>query len=251
MVPCVLAGGFAALAAKLVIGSPNDRLTSEAQSLVGSAWVGMGIGTFLTVAGISLLAITAWKSKPRLRSIAVPVVVVLAVTAGAVPYARSGLAWWGGPLAEPAFLGGGNGVGNLLAPGDLALFDGLIYLRNLGHVTATLDGLDLVDPVGRIRVRGTYVIRRGLCTPEAITLPVRSPNGCVYPFDGYRIDPGSKSNSVILAMLFDVPRPGVYRSGWFRIRYHVGPLRFEIFRTDQLVVCAPQPGKNHCPGDGM
>jgi hypothetical protein len=246
-----LACALAALVAKLLIGSQNDQTTSEAQSLVGSAWVGMGIGAFLTVAGISLLAATLWKSSPRLRSIAVHAVLVLTIFVGATLYAGSGLAWWGGPLVEPGFLGGGNGAGYTRAARRPILFDGLLYVRNLGHVGATLDGLDLVSPLGRIRVRGSYVIHGEHCTKDAITLPVRSPNGCVYPLDGYRIEPGSKSDSVMLAMLLDVPHPGVYRSGWFRIRYHVGPIRFEIFRTDQLVVCAPQPGKTHCPGDGM
>ena len=247
----LLACALAALVTKLLIGSGNDQTTAEAQSLDGSAWFGMMIGAFLTVALFSLVAAHVSRSRRRLRSIAVPAVLVVTIFAGAILYARSGLAWWGGPLAEPAFLGGGNGAGYTRTAGRPILFDGLLYVRNLGHVGATLDAVDLISPSGRIHVRGTYVIRRGRCAPDAITLPVRSLNGCVYPLEGYRIEPRGDASAARLAMLLDVPRPGVYRTGWFRIRYHVGPLRYEIFRTDQLVVCAPEPGKNRCPGDGF
>ncbi|MDP9341655.1 MAG: hypothetical protein M3Q23_06030 [Actinomycetota bacterium] len=41
---------------------------------------------------------------------------------------------------------------------------------------------------------------------------------------------------------------GTFRNGWFRIRYHVGPLHFEVFRTDELTVCVPEPGRKSCPG---
>jgi hypothetical protein len=246
----LFAGILGTVMAKSIIVLANGSQADNGLSF-GPANVVTTIGIVASCVGMIVLLLAVAARSTRRRPFLGAVLAIIAVTMIAIPYARSGLAWWGGPLAEPTFLGGGNGAGYTRAAGRPILFDSLLYIRNLGHVGATLDGLDLVSPVGRIRVRGTYVLHGDHCAPDAITLPVPSPNGCVYPLDGYRVEPGNKSDSVRLAMLLDVPRPGVYRSGWFRIRYHVGALRFEIFRTDELVICAPEEGKKHCRGDGF
>jgi len=247
----VLAGAMTAVAAKLLITSQNDLIVSETHP-TGPAGVGVSIGAFLAAAGLSLLAITAWKSKPRLRSIAVPVVVVLAVTAGAIPYARSGLAWWGGLLAEPTFLGGGNGSGHVVTAGEPHLFAHLLFVQNLGALPVTLDSLEMVDATPHFLASETYVFESPPCSEAAleITLPGAPSGDCIYRLRGHRVEPSDGARSVLLGFEYEVPEPGVYRSGWFRIRYHAGPLSFEVFRTDQLVVCAPEPGKKRCPGDG-
>ena len=58
--------------------------------------------------------------------------------------------------------------------------------------------------------------------------------------------PDDPAGSVRIGILFEMNAPGVYRSGWFRIRYHVGPLSFQIFRTDALKVCATEPERSGC-----
>jgi hypothetical protein len=249
----VLVSALAALVAKLLIGSQNDQTTSEAQAFVGSASVGMLIGALLTVACISLLAVAMWSSSRRLRSIAVPTVLVLTIFAGAILYARSGLAWWGGPLAEPAFLGGGNGSGHVVDAGEPHLFAHLLFVQNHGTLPVRLDSLEMVDATPHFLASETYVFESPPCSQAALDISFpEAPSGtCIYRLRGHRVEPSDGTRSVLLGFEYEVSQPGVYRSGWFRIRYHTGPLLFEVFRTDQLVVCVPDPGKKRCPGDGF
>ena len=241
---------LALLAVKLVVTADNMATAERSNTLVSGHAAGFWIGLVLGLLGLSMLLASMDLAGPYRRRALVHVGVVLAIVGVAIPYARSGLAWWGGPLAEPAFLGGGNGAGYRVKPGEPVLFDGLLFVRNRGDLPAILDGVDLIDPEGRIQVRGTYVIDAA-CPPGAVPLEVKELNGCAYHAPGYRIEPGGRSSGVYLAMLFEVPRPGLFRSGWFRIRYHVGALRFEIFRTDELVICSPEPGMKHCPGEDL
>jgi hypothetical protein len=245
----VFAGALAAIAAKTVIVAGNDEITSKNQSEGGPAWIGVWFGMFLALAGLSLLATTAWRARPRLRSILVVVAVVFAVVSAAIPYARSGLAWWGGPIADPAYLGGGNGSGYLVEPGEPLAFTHNLYFRNLGTVPVTFDGLDLLEETPGIRVLGTYAVTPGQCTPTAVQLKIlHPPDGCTYPLAGFRFEPGGVEHNVLLAMVVVVDEPGLYRSGWFRVRYHAGVLPFEVFRTDTVEVCVPEPGRKRCPG---
>ncbi len=127
----------------------------------------------------------------------------------------------------------------------------MFFLSNRSDVTATLDGLDLVAGIGRIHVLGTYVVEAAPCRPGNVTLPTLGRDACAYPLAGSRVAPMGSGGSVTLAAMIRMDSPGVYRSGWFRIRYHVGPLPFQIFRTDELAVCAPEPGKRGCPASGI
>jgi hypothetical protein len=242
-------GALAAIVSKVLLVGGNDGITSENQSFGGPAWVGVWIGLLLALIGVSLLAAALWRATSRPRSLVIVVVVMLAVMAVAIPYAGSGLAWWGGPLAEPAYLGGGNGVGMIVEPDRPEAFASLLYFRNLGAVPVTFDGLDLLEASPPITVLGAYAITSGQCTPAAVELEVHHrPDGCAYPLEGFRFQPGGIGHNVLLAMVVEVPEPGLYRSGWFRVRYHSRPLPFEVFRTDMLTICAPEPGRERCPG---
>jgi hypothetical protein len=246
---CAFAGALAAIWAKVVIVAANDGVTSDNQSQGGPAWVGLWVGAALAFLAFCLLLVHVGQRPARRRRIAIVAAVMAAVTAVAIPYARSGLAWWGGPIAEPAFLGGGNGVGYLVRPGEQAVFEHLLYFGNRGVGPVTFDGLDIVDGSPGIHVLGTYAVTVGRCTSAAVELDIRHPpEGCVYPLEGFRFPPSERGHDVLLAMVFVVREPGLYHSGWFRIRYHAGILPFEVFRTDMLTICAPEPGRRRCPG---
>jgi hypothetical protein len=179
--------------------------------------------------------------------------VAVVVAAVAVPYARSGLAWWGGPLALPELLGAGSGSGLLIKPHEPLLTHG-IFVFNEAPADVTLDSLELLEATPPIRVLATYVIAPTPCAPDAVEpseVPELSRSECAYPLAGYRLRPGGAEDAVSLVALVQIPSPGVYRSGWFRITYRAGPLRFEMFRTDELVLCAPEPGKRSCPDAGF
>jgi hypothetical protein len=245
----VFAGAAAAISAKTVIVAGNDEITSKNMSAGGPAWVGIWLGMFLALASLSLLATAAWRTRPRFRSIVVVIVVVFAVVAMAIPYARSGLAWWGGPIADPAYLGGGSGEGMLIEAGVPRAVSHILYFRNAGSVPVTFDGVDLLDANPPIHVLGTYAVTQECSRPGAVQLQVRyPPEGCAYPLAGFRFEPGGIAHTVLLVLAVDVPGPGLYRSGWFRVRYHVGPLPFEVFRTDTVEICVPEPGRKSCPG---
>jgi hypothetical protein len=245
----VFAGALAAFAAKSVIVAGNDEITSQNQSAGGPAWIGLWIGMFLLLAAFSLLATTAWRAKPRRRSIVAVVVVVLAVVGVSIPYALSGLAWWGGPIADPAYLGGGSGEGMLMEAGVPRAMSHILLFRNAGSVPVTFDGVDLLDAHPPIRVLGTYAVTTECSRPGAVKLDVQHPPaGCAYPLKGFRFEPGGIAHTVLLVMVVDVAGPGLYRSGSFRVRYHAGLLPFEMFRTDMLMICVPEPGRRSCPG---
>jgi hypothetical protein len=245
----LFAGALAAFAAKTVIVAGNDKITSQNMSAGGPAWIGLWIGMFLVLAGFSLLATVAWRAKPRRRSIVAVVVAVVAIVGVSIPYARSGLAWWGGPIADPAYLGGGSGEGMLMEAGVPRAMSHILYFRNAGSVPVTFDGVDLLEADPPIRVLGTYAVTSECSRPGAVKLGVQHPPaGCAYPLKGFRFEPGGIAHTVLLVMVVDVPGPGLYRSGWFRVRYHAGVLPFEIFRTDTLMICVPEPGRKSCAG---
>lgn len=239
----------ATLAAKATIVAGNDAVTSRNQAEGGPAWVGVWIAGALVFLASCLLLITLADDWHRRRRIAIVAAVVAAVTAVAIPYAHSGLAWWGGPIADPVYLGGGNGAGYLVQPGERVALAHLLYFRNLGTVTVTFDGLDLLEGTSGIHVLGTYAVTSGQCTSAAVKLDVPyPPDGCTYPLPGFRFEPGGIGHNVLLAMVVAADDPGLYRSGWFRVRYHAGLLPFEVFRTDQVEICVPEPGRKRCPG---
>jgi hypothetical protein len=247
----ILFAGFATAAggkALIVLSNADKTAASQAQMNPSSpaAWVG------LAVAGLALISLSVVLTQdPRVRSLVVMAVTFLVVTVLALWYAQSGFASWGGPLAPPAFLGGGNGMGITTQPGRPALFAGLIYVANDSSSDVTLDGLDFVDASPPVRVLGTYVIEGAPCLPEAVDLGgALFRHQCAYPLSGFEIAAGP-GDSVPLAAVVEVESPGVYRSGWFRVRYHVGVVPFELFRTDQLTICAPEPGRRSCPGRGL
>ena len=243
----------AAMIAKSLITSANGGITADNQGLLlDPVAVGLYFGMVAILVAAAAFAWTLWKERQRRSLIVVAVVVGVLVAGVAVAYSRSGLAAWGGPLVEPRFLGGGNGVGMVVEPGRPEAFAHLLFFRNLSSVPITFDGLDVVDTNPPIRVLGTYVVRGTQpCPPASVELDVRHPlEGCVYPLAGYRFEPGGVGSNVTLAFVFEVQEPGVYRTGWFRVRYHTGRLTFEVFRTDELIICAPEPGRKRCPGDG-
>jgi hypothetical protein len=245
----VFAGALTALVAKSAIVDHNTTLAGSANPGEDTVRIGAFIAIALLLVGGILLMVEVAR-RPWLLKMASILSVILVVSGVGVIYARTGLAWWGGPLAAPQNLGGGNAEKVTVRPGRPYLFQSLLYLDNPGHVSATLDGVDLVDGTGRIDVLGTYVVEGAApCGAGAVSVPGLDPHRCAYPLEGAGIGPGARS--VLLAIAFREDSPGVYRSGWFRIRYHVGPLPFQVFRTDQLVVCAPSPGKQGCPGSGI
>ena len=236
------------LAAKATIVAGNDAITSRNQAEGGPAWVGVWVGTALAFLAVCLLLFMLGNDRRR-RRIAMVAVILAAVSAVAIPYAHSGLAWWGGPIADPVSLGGGNGAGYLVQPGERVALAHLLYFRNLGTVPVTFDGLDLLEETPGIRVLGTYAVTSGQCTSAAVKLDVpHPPDGCTYPLQGFRFEPGGIGHSVLLAMVVVAEEPGLFRSGWFRVRYHAGLLPFEVFRTDQVEICVPEPGRKRCPG---
>ena len=240
---------LALLAVKLVVTSDNMATAERSNTLVSGHTVGFWIGLSIGLLALPVLAASIDFARPHRRRTLVQFGVVLAIVGLSIPYARSGLAWWGGPLAHPSFLGGGNGSAHLVEPGEPQLFQHLLFIPNLGDVAATFDGLDILDASGPIRVLDTYVTCFEHCPPDPIEVDPRlDPIGSLYDLDGYRLEPTGQHRSVLLAILYQVPEPGVYLSGWFRIRYHVGPLRYEVFRTDELAICAPEPGREGCPG---
>jgi hypothetical protein len=197
-----------------------------------------------------VLLIAFTRPERRLRLL-VPFGVTVALLVGlAIPYGWSGLGWWGGPLATPSFLGGGNGLGILAPPGHRRLFDGLLYVENRSPMTVTFDGLDFVGLEPRYRILGTYVVEAGPCGDDAVDVGVREPGRCAYPLPRRRIE-ARQHDEFALAAVIETPRPGVYRTQWFRIRYHVGPVHFEVFRTDEFIVCAPMPGRERCRHAGL
>ena len=246
------AGFVATAAGKAMIVLSNAAKTTAAQSHPSPASPAVWIGLAISVLGGILLLVVLLRD-PRRSSKAAVVVTMLVLAVFSVAYARSGFAWWGGPLAQPAFLGGGNGVVMGIEPGRPEFISGGgITLYNGSQTNVTLDGLDVVDASPPFRVLGTYVIRAAPCLPSAVDLG-RALLGheCAYPLSGFVLAPGDPANAVELAALVDVSSPGLYRTGWFRVRYHAGPVPFELFRTDQVTLCAPEPGRRSCPGRGL
>lgn len=242
----LMAGFLAALAAKVVIVLDNAGQTHSAQSGLGPAAIGTWLGLAMLLIGVPLFLVALSGQAAARRAFAVTVAVWVTLGVLAIPYARSGLAWWGGPLASPKFLGGGNGEEMRAAPHVTAFFDGLLFVENRGQVPARLDSLEFVDPSSPFRVASTYV--DAAACPGTISAATLS--RCTVPLRGWDARPGPASDRP-LGAAFQVPAPGTYQVGWFRIDYHVGPLPFEIFRTDRLTVCVPAPGQQRCPGPGL
>ena len=245
----LFAAFLAALAVKVTIVSVDAHQTASAQSLLDTRFVGLWMGLALLFVGAVCLslALVATSSK---RQAVVTIAVCIVMGGLAVPYAWSGLAWWGGPLVAPEYLGGGNGAGIHALPGVPAMLQaGLITAANWGHVSGTLDSVELVASSPPITLRGAYVITQcgdGSVTPATL-------GSCTDPLAGWVATPGTAFGRSYRPLLLrvQVPAPGTYRVGWFRIDYHVGPLHFEVFRTDEVTICAPAPGKHHCPGAGF
>jgi hypothetical protein len=243
----VLAAGYAtALAVKVAVVLVDSGPYHAAQGIdTQPQFVGVWLGlTLVIVAKVSLLMAVGGRLS-SLRSWVFAAAVIATLSAVGAAYTWSGLAWWGGPLAPPPYLGGGNGIGMGADPGKTSIFYGLIFVQNDGHLPASLDGLDMIEPSPTFQTSPAYVIAHcalGTITPRTFAQ-------CSVPLAGWVARPGGDLQS--LATDVRVPRPGLYRSGWFRIRYHVGPLHFEIFRTEELTVCAPEPGTRKCPDSGL
>ena len=240
---------LAAIGAKIAITLSNQKETQYSPAVSSTAAIGTWIGLVLVIAGVlvilpALLRLGERRSRITVAAASIGLVVLLAV-----PYAWSGLAWWGGPLAAPDGLGGGNGALYMVKAGQPVTFGSLLDFSNDGKVTATMDGASLVDATPGLRVLGAYVQpeTNAPCTSDAVQVPGLQHTGCAYPIAGFKVHPGERGH-----VLFRVVASGEggYRGGWTRIRYHVGPVPFEIFRTDEQALCIPKPGKHGCPGDG-
>jgi hypothetical protein len=226
-----------------------DASQTAANSLTDTRFVGAWLGLVLVLIGAGLLIAVVGRGPSVLWRSAVATVACLVVAGPAVPYSLSGLAWWGGPLSEPRYLGGGNGIGITLQPGQVAAFSGLIYARNGGRVTATLDRLDFVGKNPSFRVRESFAGPSARCGVGELVHGQPTARMCGSPLAGREVPPGpGPRNEVDLGAFVSVRRPGLYRTGWFRVRYHVGPLHFEMFNVGQLKLCAPEPGHRSCPG---
>jgi len=227
---------LAAATTKVVVVLLNASETTTFQDVGNPSHVGTGQAAVVVVLGSSFLIARLVRASLRDRSLVLAVVGMVAVLS--VPYTMSGLAWWGGPLAPPAELGGGNGAGVRGGPGEPMFFGNLLFVRNEAPLTATLDRLEIVDAESAIRVLGTYVVAGEPCATSAVDVGVDDalfPGQCAYTLPGYRMEPGQEDR-VRLAVVLSVAEPGNYRVGWFRIAYHVGQLPFEVFRTDALSI---------------
>jgi hypothetical protein len=243
-VTAVAAGlGVAVLVAagvKVVVLLADAHAYTSAETGPSPAFVGVWLGLVLGIGAFFALFVALADIRPNAWSWLVMAAVAVILVGLAIPYAVSGLAWWGGPLAPPDFLGGGNAAGYGASPGQPVYFDGLLYIENRGGLPTVLDGLDAVEVTPGLRVQQTYV----LTGCGGGTVSAANFDRCTAPLEGFAVKPGREGGR--LGAVLTVPSPGRYTVGWWRIRYHVGPLRFEVFRTDQLVVCAPPPGHADC-----
>ena len=237
----LFAACLALLAVKVSVVFVDAAQTTADQSGASPAFVGQWLGLALLLVGAMGLLL-ALAERASLSVTVFVLVTVMVIGALAVPYAWSGLAWWGGPLSPPRYLGGGNAEGIRTSPGRVSFFQSLLSLHNVSHVSPTLDGVKLIGSSPPFPVRGTYVIDG--CISGEVT--ARNLSRCTVPLTGSVVSP-STSHWVVIE--FVLPGRGLYRAGWTRVDYHVGPLHYELFRTDQMEACAPEPGAKHCPGD--
>jgi hypothetical protein len=228
-----------AVAVKIVVVLTDAHSYTTVESGPSPAFVGVWLGLVLGIAAFFALFVLVVEARPGARAWVVIATVAVVLVTIAVPYAVSGLAWWGGPLAPPGFLGGGNGAGYHTSPGQPVYFDSLLDIGNPGALPIVLDGLDAVDATPGLRVQTTYVLL-GCGGASAANF-----ERCTAPIDGFAVR-SRRLGGYRLGAVMTVPSTGLYWVGWWRIRYHVGPLRFEVFRTDQFSVCAPQAGRADC-----
>jgi hypothetical protein len=242
----MLATGFVtALAIKVAVVLVDSGLYHGAESptyqpqSVG-VWLGLVVAVTATIALVFVFA----GRMASLRAWLLAGLTILTLSAVGATYAWSGLAWWGGPLAPPWSLGGGNGEGGPVLLNTPHTFEGLLYVFNEGHLPATLDGLDLVDVTPGFQIDDTFVLAH--CDPATLAGLPR----CSEPIAGWVARPGHEASDRSLGVNYRISHTALYRVGWFRIRYHVGPFHFEVFRTDQFMVCGYAPGepKCHVPG---
>ncbi len=241
----LIVGITSAATIKLMIAGDNSATYTSNQSGPGPAFAGMWLTLVLVIALVTFLLSALIRQGWRL-TMSWAVVVAAVVIALAIPYARSGLAWWGGPMSPPGDLGGGNGQGFGVPAARAVVLDKVIFVSDGGHVTAVLDGIDAVDRSPEFQFGPVYVLPGG-CYPANGRYPPLP--ACASAGSGYRFAPGLYgTGSDAVAAVVRVPARGPYRVGWFRIRYHVGPLHFERFETMQLVVCGLTPGVDGwCP----
>jgi hypothetical protein len=204
-------------------------------------WIGLAVG----IAGF-LVLLSFFARSRSLRPVAMAMGAAVLLVAIAVPYAKSGLAWWGGPLVKPKFIGYtgiGAGLGIRTGRTYIAQNNGLLVAHNFGYVTATLDDLQLVGHAHEVRDLGGVVMLRRPCTEAALRLPDLVGGLCAYRMQGQMLGPG---NEVAIGFLVRATRPGDYKVGWFRLSYHVGPLQYEEFMAPEIRICALAPAARHC-----
>jgi hypothetical protein len=221
---------------------------SDQSDLGQPIYLGLQMGIVLTIAwAVPLLMVFAGRRASGRSWTVAGVTVITLVLIGAL-YVWSGLAWWGGPVADPRYLGGGNGIGTRTFPGHTGVLEGLISIEDVGHVRAVLDGVDSIEFARGFQPGSPYLITYSDdCISDDITPSAL--RRCAVPVAGALVPPRTPKTWFSLAVPYRVTSPGVYRIVWTRIRYHVGPFHFEIFRTDQFTVCAPEPAQESCPGD--
>ncbi|MFN2544608.1 MAG: hypothetical protein ABR600_08585 [Actinomycetota bacterium] len=253
----------------IVVGFVGAGLAKWSLAVTDVPWVGLWVGGALSlvaagslVFGFSERRASGWyepgwttghKSRTKLVATMIP---LLLVWVGLGFYQASWLGIWGGPLADATFLqtdSGGDGLGVQVHPGDEVVLGGLVYARNRGHLTATLDGIDMLDPSAGLRLVGTYVERPGLnnagghrCIVTAGGLLLDVAPTCRSPLVGTEVAPGESHELAILPVV-RAEQVGRYHVGGFFIRYHVGPFHYSAFVFGWSFICVHRgPPRQFC-----
>jgi hypothetical protein len=167
------------------------------------------------------------------------------ILAGGAAYQLSGLGRWGGPLAVGFFREDGGASAGFIAPtGPIVSGGAVTWIRNDGHLTATLDGLELVAPRPGVQLVGAYL--RGCRTERCIVGAgevLRPDDSRLRRLAGVRLPPHPADGwdlAVIPALR--ISRPGLYPMAGYFVRYSVGAMHYRVFMPGQADLCAIPAG---------
>lgn len=182
---------------------------------------------------------TGTRRSGRHRPWLVLLVVTLVGGAALGTFLWLGILPWRGPLSNGPYQPFGVSEGIGIRVGEPVGYTSL-WVYNPSRVDVTLDDVAPVgDLLGLRVVDAWFPAPAQRCLRAAIFAGIRpAPDVCRIPAQGFVI-PAHTTQGEGLRLIVDLEahRPGVYRSGGFDLRYHVGPLHFTSTYGNGFVLC--------------